>query len=354
MRLLVILLLALALPGLATVPSHGSESGEWSWQPVSTGTGASLRGVHALGDGVVWATGSGGTVLLTLDGGTSWSLFQTGADEDLRDVHAWDARSAVVLSVTRPARILLTGDGGQSWSEVYRHPSEEAFLDSLVFTSRQQGIVFGDPLQGDFIILTTEDGGRSWQSARQAPAALEGEAAFAASGTCVAARGRHAWIGTGGLSSRVLRSEDGGRSWQAHGTPMIAGTATTGIYSVAFGDALRGVLVGGDYTAPERQERNAAVTTDGGISWTPVPPDAAPRGQRAAVAWVPDREATLLATGRTGTDISLDGGRSWQAFSDEGYYALSFASSGEGWAVGAEGRAARLLRDPHPPAREKR
>jgi len=123
---------------------------------------------------------------------------------------------------------------------------------------------------------------------------------------------------------------------------MIAGAPTTGIYSVAFRDADHGVLVGGDYTKPEAAWRNAAFTSDGGTTWTGVADGFQPRGQRAAVAWVPGRRDTLVTVGRTGTDTSLDGGRTWAPLNNEGYYALSFAPSGEGFAVGADGRAARL------------
>ena len=101
-------------------------------------------------------------------------------------------------------------------------------------------------------------------------------------------------------------------------------------------------MVGGDYTKPEEAYRNAAYTQDGGRTWTSVIAGSQPRGQRAAVAWVPGRKHTLVTVGRTGTDYSLDGGRTWTPLNEDAYYALSFAPTGEGWAVGADGRAARL------------
>lgn len=313
------------------------------WQPVATGSGATLRGVHAVEGNTVWATGSDGTVLRTTDGGRSWSSFSVGAGLDIRDVHAFDARTAYVLVVTEPASILRTTDGAKTWEELYRSPHEKAFFDSFTFLDRQRAIIFGDPIDGTFLVLTTEDGGKTWISADTIPSAGAGEAAFAASGTCVVSLGDRAWIGTGGMASRVLLSTDGGRSWAAKATSMISGEPTTGIYSVAFRDADHGVLVGGDYTKPDVADRNAAFTLDGGTTWMSVLDGSQPRGQRAAVAWVPGRRDTLLTVGRSGTDYSVDGGRTWAPLSDAGYYALSFAPTGEGWAVGAGGRAARLV-----------
>ena len=204
--------------------------------------------------------------------------------------------------------------------------------------------VIGDPIEGSFLVLRTADGGHTWTPAPSVPPPREGEAAFAASGTCVVSSGAdHAWIGTGGSASRVLRSTDGGRSWEAVPATVVSGQPTTGIYSVAFRDPFHGVVVGGDYTRPEETYRNAAFTRDGGVTWQSVPAGAAPRGQRSAVAWVPGLANTLVAAGRTGTDYSTDGGRTWRALGDEGFYALSFAPTGEGWAAGADGRVARLV-----------
>jgi hypothetical protein len=61
------------------------------------------------------------------------------------------------------------------------------------------------------------------------------------------------------------------------------------------------------------------------------------------VAWVPGRRDTLVTVGSSGTDYSLDGGRTWTPLGQDGYYALSFAPTGEGWAVGSDGRAAQLV-----------
>ena len=43
------------------------------WTPQESGTTARLRSLSVVGRDVAWASGSGGTVLRTTDGGASWS-----------------------------------------------------------------------------------------------------------------------------------------------------------------------------------------------------------------------------------------------------------------------------------------
>jgi photosystem II stability/assembly factor-like uncharacterized protein len=272
------------------------------------------------------------------------------ASYDFRDIDAFDADTAYVLSAGAPAKIYKTTDGGESWTEQYSNATAGVFFDSMAFWDAETGVAFSDPIDGIFVIIKTTDGGRTWKQvpASNIPPARAGEAGFAASGTCVAAQGSSsAWIGTGGNAARVLRSTDRGETWAVSNTPMRSGLASTGIFSIAFRDAKTGILVGGDYQDPGSRERNAAITTDGGITWTLIE-DAPPFGFRSAVAYVPGTDPpALIAVGTSGSDRSTDGGRSWQNLGSEGFHAVRFAPSGRvGWAVGSEGRIAKVsLRD---------
>src|SRR5690606_40744263 len=115
-----------------------------------------------------------------------------------------------------------------------------------------------------------EAGGRPWGvvAAGSIPPALEGEAGFAASGTAVVTQpGGLAWIGTGGGSvARVYRTADYGATWEAAETPL-AGGGTAGIFGVAFRDSLNGVAVGGDYQQRTAATLNVLRTRDGGRTW---------------------------------------------------------------------------------------
>ena len=134
--------------------------------------------------------------------------------------------------------------------------------------------------------------------------------ALPASGTNVALFGSdQAWIGT--TASRVLRSPDGGRSWTATPTPLATGQAT-GIFSIAFRDAKHGVIVGGDYRKEAEAIDNAAVTTDGGATWSLVR-DPGMSGFRSVVAWLPRTTGAVLALGPSGADWSSDAPKSCRA-----------------------------------------
>ncbi|MEQ8767569.1 MAG: YCF48-related protein [Planctomycetota bacterium] len=320
-------------------------------EPQDTGTEASLRGLCAVSADVAWSSGSGGTFLRTTDGRSWTSGVVEGAEElDFRDVHAFSADEALLLSAGSPARVYRTEDGGQSWEVVYENEAPEAFFDAMAFWSDDAGMAFSDPIADELIIIQTEDGGRSWTNvpADRIPEARPGEAGFAASGTCLAVQGdQSVWIGTGGTVARVFRSRDRGRVWSAFDTPLGQSLPSAGIFSLTFLDDRRGVAVGGDYQHPERMQQNAAVTTDGGETWELVI-DAPPSGYRSVVVQVPGTD-TLIAMGRTGGDYSLDAGRTWSAWTTEGYYCASLAPEGGiGWVAGSEGRIARIVLTPSP------
>ncbi|MCP3914142.1 MAG: PQQ-binding-like beta-propeller repeat protein [bacterium] len=317
------------------------------WEHQTSGSKASLRGLSAPGGLVCWASGADGTVLRTVDGKTWEARGVPGADDfDFRSLHAFDAERAFVLSAGAPTRGFLTEDGGMRWQQVYSNDDPKAFFDAVDFWDEKRGIAFSDPVDGKLLVITTEDGGRTWNRvpAEALPESPAGEAGFAASSSCLRVRGTdEAWIGLGGTAgSRVFRTTDGGRTWSAATTPVRSGEASTGIFSVAFTGESSGVAVGGNYQESDATEANAAITSDGGATWELVTA-APPSGYRSAVA-ARAAGGELYAVGPSGSDVSNNGGRTWQRFSDEGYHALSVASDGTVWASGSEGRIAKLAR----------
>ncbi|MGI5245292.1 WD40/YVTN/BNR-like repeat-containing protein [Dactylosporangium sp. CA-139066] len=319
-----------------------------SWRVLDSGSTARLRGLSAVDERVAWASGTGGTVLRTVDGGRTWRSVgpPDAADLQLRDIEAFDARRAVALSIGEgeQSRLYLTDDGGATWTETFRNPDPAAFYDCVAFFDRWHGIALSDPVDGRFRILATQDGGRHWsvQPGDGMPAALDGEFAFAASGTClVTARsgGPDAWFATGGgAAARVFHSGDYGRHWSAAATPVPSG-ASAGIYSLAFRDRRTGIAVGGDFAAPAAAPDGAATTRDGGRSWAVA--RTVPGEYRSGAAWRSERGDVAYAVGPTGSDVSYDGGRTWTRF-DTGSFDAVACAGGACWASGESGRLARL------------
>lgn len=315
------------------------------WLPQTSGVTVRLRGVSAVSSTVGWASGAGGTVLRTTDAGTTWQrLTVPGAEAlDFRDVDATDARTAHVLSIGPGAasRIYQTTDAGATWTERFVNADPQAFFDAMTFADADHGVAVSDSVDGRFIILLTTNGGRTWTPvpAASLPPALPGEGAFAASGTNVAMAGpRHLWFAT--TKSRVVRSNDGGRSWTVHQTPLATGEAT-GIFSVAFRDTRHGVVVGGNYSQERATGANAAFTSDGGVTWSLAPAPGV-GGFRSAVVWLPSVRA-WLAVGPAGADRADEAAGAWTPAGGDGYDAVSIhAASGTGWATGSGGRIARV------------
>ena len=314
------------------------------WIPQSGNSTASLRGVSAVDDKIVWASGTAGTFLHTADGGATWTAAQVpGAESlDFRGIRAIDARTLYLMSAGSgdKSRIYKTNDAGAHWTLQFTNPDPKGFFDSIAFWDSQHGIVVGDAIGGRAEILTTADGGRSWQR-RTPPPALPNEGSFAASNTCLLVHGKsEVWFVTGGPgAARVFHSRNRGRSWTVASTPIRNDSASAGIFSIAFRDPLHGIIVGGDYAKDKEDRQNIAVTRDGGKTW--AAPASSPKGFRSAVAYLPDTRAWIV-TGTSGSDVSTDDGQSWKTFDPGAYNALSFLSSAAGWAVGPRGRIARF------------
>lgn len=316
--------------------------GQWSVRAV--GTDASFRGLSVVGPKVVWASGTGGTVIRTVDGGATWKVMTVPGAEalDFRDIEAFDADTAYILSIGEgsSSRIYKTTDGGGSWRLQHQNAIPEAFFDAMAFWDRDNGVVMSDPVKGYFYLLRTRDGGASWHpldTEKMFPA-LPGEAAFAASGTClVAGGGANLWMVTGGKTARVHRSRNRGASWIAKPAPISSGGTGAGIFSIAMYDARSGTIVGGDYTKPSEAADNLAFTRDGGATWKS---GTGLGGYRSGVTYISRR--TLVAVGTNGSDISRDGGKTWTALDKENYNSVQAKGPTAVWAVGPAGRVARL------------
>jgi photosystem II stability/assembly factor-like uncharacterized protein len=243
-------------------------------------TTESLRGVSAVSREIAWASGTHGTYLRTVDGGRIWTAAQVpdAAALDFRGVVAFSADEAFLMSVGpgEQSRIYHTADGGQHWQLQFTNSNPKGFYDSIAFWDAKHGVVVGDPVPDErgklkFEVLMTEDG-QNWRAipSSRLPDAMEGEGAFAASNTCIALvpGDPNIWFATGGKVARVFHSVDRGETWQVFDTPIQHGPDSAGIFSIAFRDALHGVIAGGDYKRPNDDGPNLAFTEDGGKTWT--------------------------------------------------------------------------------------
>ncbi len=246
-----------------------------------------------------------------------------------------------MLSVASPALLYKTGNSGQM-ELVYKEEGEGVFYDSMTFWNDKEGIAVGDTVDGCLSIIITRDGGHSWKKVpcEELPPSRVGEGAFAASDTNIAIVEKSTWVAT--TEGRIFFSMDKGKSWEVFKTPIIKDEPTQGIYSIDFYDENLGFGIGGDYTQPEANTANKAITEDGGKTWTLVADGQEP-GYKSCVQFVPNSNGhNLVAVGFTGISVSNDSGKNWISLSEEPFYTLRFLNDSIAYAAG-KNRMAKLV-----------
>ncbi|MFD2145461.1 WD40/YVTN/BNR-like repeat-containing protein [Mucilaginibacter antarcticus] len=228
------------------------------------GNPTSIRGLSVVNNQVAWISGSKGNIAITTDGGKSWKWQQIKGFEksDFRDIEAFSAKEAIIMSSGTPALIMKTIDGGINWKVNYQNADTSYFLDAMDFDSPKHGFVMGDPINGKFLLMETKNGGDTWTLCT-GPDAVKNQAAFAASGTCLRINGIFA-IATGGPVAALLTQKD--KQWTKISVPITHGKSTQGAFSIAVGKNQL-IIVGGDYQKNKRRDSTACYSFDKGKTW---------------------------------------------------------------------------------------
>ena len=306
-------------------------------------TSALMQAVSAVNDSVVWVSGHRATWVRTVDGGHTWVPgAMTGPDSTLefRDIQAVSATTAYLLAAGpgERSRIYKTTDAGQSWQLQFQNRDSAAFYDCFGFWDATHGIAVSDAVNGKMIVIRTDDG-EHWSAVAEdgMPAAVPGEGSPAAGGTCLIVWGRaQAWFGTV-PQPRIYRSDDRGQRWSVVRTPIVAGEAS-GVATLAFRDEKHGMALGGRLLKPDdTSDSVAAVTSDGGATWTLVKRPTF-SGAVYGAAVVPNMRGYVVAAGPKGLDWTGNDGRSWTSLSRVAYWSVDCISRNACWAVGPGGR----------------
>src|SRR6185436_8865050 len=96
---------------------------------LNTGTKTSLRGLSVVNNNIIWVSGSNGMVGKSSNAGKNWKWMTVKGFEknDFRDIEAFDANTAIIMSIADPAYILKTTDGGDTWTVVYENKTKGMF-----------------------------------------------------------------------------------------------------------------------------------------------------------------------------------------------------------------------------------
>jgi len=317
------------------------------WLPQASGFTTASRGIkymHAVDANVVWATaydGSGGAAVIqeftrTTNGGELWvpGVVNNTTGLEFAMIFGIDANTAFAAmyktSGSNPQGIYKTTDGGLTWTHqataLFNNAS--SFTNVVHFFDANNGFAQGDPINGEFELYTTNNGGTTWMPVLGAniPNPLSGEWGIVGYYSAI---GNTIWFGTN--KGRVYRSTDMGHNWEVF-TSSLGAT----YIDVAFSSELHGLA----QDKGSSSTGTFAETFDGGETWTTI--SGSGPTLSSDFAYVPGTEMTYVATGsnpdvanQLGIAFSYDGGHTWEFFPDtEGtqFLATDFVDPETGWA----------------------
>jgi photosystem II stability/assembly factor-like uncharacterized protein len=291
-----------------------------NWNVNRSTAGGDLIAVYFTSAEKGWIAGDDGYLASTNDGGRNWTKQDIGATESINEIYFRNDENGYLVA---GRKMFITRDGGRSWRETQLFRTGEfgrntpEFL-SIRFADKKRGIVIGSVLNQqervvDSLVMRTEDGGESWQRVLVPSKKELYHLDFVGSSRC--------WIvGDEGL---VLFSDNGGASFRAQRSGV-----TLDLYNVDFRDESEGYIVGSKGTILR--------TEDGGANWESVKTAFPVTFMR--VDFADDKNGVIV--GYEGTILrSNDRGKTWVkqvSSTKEHLYGLFFAKK-YAWAVVAKG-----------------
>jgi photosystem II stability/assembly factor-like uncharacterized protein len=307
---------------------------QYSVEIIETNVNTSIRGLFALNDSTIWASGSNGYIGKSTNGGKTWAFNQiAGYDSaEFRDIEVFDEQTILVMSSVMPACILKSTDAGNTWKEVFRDDRPEAFLDAIDFFGKK-GICLGDPIKNEFILLKTNNKGDSWTSIKGC-LANDSIAPFAASGTTIKLIDKKTvYFAAGGNQSLLYTSTDFGKSWTSTKVPMQQGAQSKGIFSIDFIDENIGAAAGGDYLNPGDYTGSFTMLVKDKDTWK-MPLTTNPNGYRSCIQFIDP--FTLISCGTNGVDIAHQ--FNWTNISIENFNTIAVTANRNVFLAGNKGR----------------
>lgn len=237
-----------------------------SWRGASTPSTATLTAVRFIDGQRALAVGHDAVILRSEDGGDSWQLVQSAPEAEEPLLGLWVDASGKGFAVGAYGRFLVTADGGSNWEARELEANEEALhLNAVLGLGDERFLIAGEA----GTLLRSDDGGETWQALQSPYAGSFFSALPLADGGALVF----------GMRGHVFRTEDGGDSWAG---------IDTGVQSSLFGGRVladgRLVLVG--------QSGVVLVSTDQGRSFVQF--DGPDRRVRAAVAEIGGAEILLV------------------------------------------------------------
>lgn len=229
---------------------------------------------------------------------------------------AQDKSSFYTINIESPAEFFKIDKKNLTSEIVFTDTVKTAFYDALHFVNDRLAYTFSDSDKNNQLKLAVFRNGK-WSMFKNDISLNEGEAAFAASNTNIAASKNYLWIATGGKASRILRMNLKDEKFEIFTTPFVQGESSQGMYSIDFSDDKFGIAVGGDYTKQDANINNIATTNDGGKTWQ-IQASGKNAGYTTCVKIKPNSKGQeIISVGDQHISYSSDFGKTWKKISDE-------------------------------------
>jgi photosystem II stability/assembly factor-like uncharacterized protein len=169
----------------------------------------------AVDDDICWGINwNNSQFIKTTDGGTNWTVSTVIDSTGLRCscISTIDANTAWVAMYdttnTTSGGVFKTTDGGLTWDQqTDAFPTSGGFPVDIHFFDSNNGVVIGNPHNGNWEIYTTTNGGTQWNQVMNIPQPATNE--FTAFGLYASA-GNSIWFGSWGNAFAMYRSTDRG------------------------------------------------------------------------------------------------------------------------------------------------
>ena len=259
------------------------------------------RYAKSVNGGTVWTTGS-------VDLGVDSANLQIGNIHGVSDLVAYAAVHPVVLSVR--GGIWKTIDGGATWTKqtTASFSEEGSFTDLVYFWNANEGVAFGDAIDGYYEVYTTTNGGDSWTRVASSAGLVPIDNQEFAVVNNFEVRGNTIFVGT--FYGRIIKSDDKGLTWSAVQTPLPSFDGF-GSAKMAFTDQNNGLIQTNDFQLFD--------TADGGLTWSEI---LNPNIRNFNIAAIPDMPNAYISIGQDitelvrGSSFTLDGGVTWENVND--------------------------------------
>lgn len=312
--------------------------GQWIEQVSGFSTASvGINHISIVDSNIVWATGydgGGGGANLQLftktsDGGATWTPGTVNMQNTalgLSMIHGLDNSTAWAVGYPNAAGqtggIWKTIDGGANWTRqnTAQFNNAASFANVVHFWNANDGFCQGDPINGEFELYTTTDGGATWTAVPGANIPNPQNSNEFGYVRQIEVVGDNVWFTTS--TGRMYHSTDKGYNWVVYNTPVpdFGGAVTsTSTGNFSFSSATEGMII----------DNNGVVyrTSNSGANWTTVTPSGPIFTQGLCFI---EGTTTAFSTGG-GSSYSQDGGTTWSLIDTEQHLYVDFLDLNTGW-----------------------